>query len=106
MGTRDDLIRLGHPPDPYLALRELTSRGPDDVHASLSQQREVRLCCRVFPHTAVHGGRDEKRPVVGKDGLGEHVVCEAVCKAGHRVCGQRCDDDEVGVLEMGIEPGR
>ena len=103
--TIDDLRRLGHPADAHLTLRQLAGGGPDDLDPTSAQQRLVRLGRRMVPHARVHRRRDEHRAVVGQDGLGEHVVGEAVREARHRVGRQRRDDDQVGALKVGIRAG-
>ena len=91
LDARDDLGRLGHPPDTHLALRELPARRADDLDAAFPKQGQVRLCRRVLPHAGVHRRRDEHRAVVREHGLREDVVCEPVREACHRMRGEGGD---------------
>ena len=53
-----DLRRLEHAADADFAAGLLAARRPEDAHATLLEQRDVRLSRGVRPHLAIHRGRD------------------------------------------------
>jgi len=99
----EDLLRLGHPPHAELALCRLALVRPDQLDPPLAERGRVRLSRRVRPHARIHRRCDEHRPAVSQRSLSEHVIGQPVRQLGHRVRGQRRDQEQVGAGEVRVE---
>ncbi len=90
-------------PTPHSPSAVSPSSGPDELDAPLEQDLRIRPGRRVQPHTRVHRRRNEHRPAMSERCLGDEVVGDPVGELRERVRRARCDDEQLGPGEMGVE---
>ena len=105
--AREDLLRLGHPPD--ARTRPRRARPPRGRRA----RRRARAAARRSPAwpgaptcATFIAGRDDERPAVRERRLGQDVVGEPVRELRERVRRERRDDEQVGARQMRVGVGR
>jgi hypothetical protein len=94
----DDVLRLAHAADPFVAGGEGTALGADDPGAALEERRDVRLRRRVPPHPSVHRGGEHERGVGFEQRRGQEVVGDAGGELGDDVGRRRRHHHHVGLV--------
>ena len=95
LDRRDDLVRLGHAPEPGLAAGHVAGIRPDQAHPVGLHLGDAAPGRGMLPHRRVHRGRDQDGLVGGQERGRRQVIGETMRHLGDQIGGRRGDHDQV-----------